>query len=263
MLIKEVELTTNRLPSKWVEEFFKVLIVYSIGMYVVEELVTGTEHSKEGWPGFLWSERIVAVLLTAEYLLRWSHAGNKLRYPFSFMAIVDFMAVVPFYIGFFVGDETLHLIRTLRVLRLLKFYRYSAGLQLLAIGFYRAREELKALGFATLVLVLVSQAAIYECERSVQSDKFESLDDAFWFTCVTVTTVGYGDLSPQSTAGRLVSIITFVTGITLFGTFTAVMGSAFASVLREQIAMLDAVMSDTSSKCEDHSLAHESQPESV
>jgi len=85
--------------------------------------------------------------------------------------------------------------------------------------------------------VLVSQAAIYECERTVQKDKFSSLDDAFWFTCVTVTTVGYGDISPETTAGRIVSIMTFVTGITLFGTFTAVMGSAFASVLREQIAL--------------------------
>ena len=151
------------------------------------------------------------------------------------MALVDLMAVVPFYIGFFSSSQSLHLVRTLRILRAFKFYRYSVGLQLLARGFYRAKEELKALGFATFVLVFLSHAAIYECEHAYQPDAFGSLDDAFWFTCVTVTTVGYGDLYPVTSAGRVVAILTFVTGITLFGTFTAVMGSSFATALREQL----------------------------
>lgn len=227
-------INTNQLPSRRMEAFFKLLIVYSIGMYVAEELVAGTEHSKEGWAGLLWSERVVAILFTVEYFLRWYHNRNQRRYPLSLMAIVDLVAFVPFFVGFFVPIATLHLIRTLRILRLLKFYRYSLGLQLLAVGFHRAREQLKALGFATFVLVFVSHAAMYECERYAQPDKFGSLDDAFWFACVTVTTVGYGDIYPVTTAGRIVSMLTFITGVTLFGTFTAVMGSTFAAVLREQ-----------------------------
>ena len=221
----EIRINTNPIPSKRLEEFFKVLIAYSIGMYVVEEIFIGSEHSLET-PALLWSERVVAILLTLEYFLRWYYSKNRLRYPLSFMALVDLAAFVPFYVGFFVPEGTLHLIRTLRVVRLLKFYRYSTGLQILALGFYRAREQLKALGFATFVLVFVSQGAMYECERYAQPDKFGSLDDAFWFACVTVTTVGYGDVFPVTGIGRFVAMITFVTGITLFGTFTAVMGSS-------------------------------------
>ena len=234
--LSEFHIQTNELPSKRLETLFKSLIAYSIGMYVLEEMIAGTEHSKEGWPGFLWSERIVALLFTVEYGLRWYYSENRKRYPFSLMALVDLVAFLPFYVGFLVSEHSLHLIRTLRILRLLKFYRYSLGLQLLAIGFFRARAQLKSLGFATFVLVFTSHAAIFECERYAQPELFNSLDDAFWFTCVTVTTVGYGDMYPVTTAGRIVSVLTFVTGITLFGTFTAVMGSAFASVLRQQLS---------------------------
>jgi len=115
MLINEVQVDTHRLPSRRMEEFFKVLIVYSVGMYVVEELAAGTEHSREGWLGLLWSERIVAVLFTFEYFLRWFYSENRRRYPFSLMAMVDLLAFLPFFAGFFVTNDTLHLIRTLRI----------------------------------------------------------------------------------------------------------------------------------------------------
>ena len=230
----ELLISTNRLSSKSLERFFHSLIWCSIALYVAEEMLAQTEHTREGHPGFLWTERMTASLFTIEYFLRWRESKNRLRYPFTLMALVDLIAVIPFYVGFFVPESALHLIRTLRILRLLKSYRYSAGLQLLALGFYRVREQLKALGFATFVLIFASHAAMYECERHAQPESFRTIGDAFWFTCVTVTTVGYGDMFPITSAGRVVAMLTFVLGTTLFGTFAGVMGSAFAAVLREQ-----------------------------
>jgi len=225
---------TNKLKSKGLENFFYVLVWVSIVLYIAEELFAKTEHTREGHPGFLWIERFIAGFFTIEYFLRWKESKDRLRYPFSLMAFVDLIAILPFYIGFFVPESQLHLIRTLRILRLLKSYRHSEGLQLLAIGFFRVRKQLRALFFATFVLVFASHAAIYECERHAQEDKFASIGDALWFTCVTITTVGYGDLYPITAAGRIVAILTFVCGTTLFGTFAGVMGSAFATVLQEQ-----------------------------
>lgn len=236
-------LNAKRLPYPRLESLFQLLIWYSIGTYVIEEVIADTEHSREGWPGFLWSERIVALLFTLEYFLRWHHSRHPSRYPCSFMGIVDLISILPFYIGFFVPVHRLHLIRTLRILRLLKLYRYSPGLQLLALGFYRARDQLRAIAFAIFVLVFASQAAMYEAERYAQPEVFESLDDSFWFTCVTVTTVGYGDIYPITPAGRIVALITFILGVTLVATFTGVMGSAFASVLREKLEYEEAMAS--------------------
>ncbi len=227
-------LAINLIPSEIVEAFFKLLVVYSIAMYIVEELLVGSEHSLQT-PVLLWSERLVAILMTVEYFLRWSYCQNKWRYPLSLMDLVDLVAVLPFYVGFFVPEGTLHLIRTFRILRLLKFYRYSTGLQILAFGFWRVRHQLQALGFATIVLLFVSQGAMYECERHAQPEIFGDLGDAFWFACVTVTTVGYGDMFPVTTMGRIIAMATFVAGITCFGTFTAMMGSAFATTLKQEM----------------------------
>jgi voltage-gated potassium channel len=122
----------------------------------------------------------------------------------------------------------------MRTLRLLKLYRYSRGLQLLARGFNQALDQLKALGFAVFVTAFASQGAMYEAERYAQPETFGSLIDSFWFTVVTVTTVGYGDMYPITLAGRIVAILTFITGITLVATFTGVMGSSFAVVFQEE-----------------------------
>ena len=225
----------NLLPSSTLEAIFRYLVWYSVGMYFVEEVWLGTEDSLQGPPFFLWSERVVAILFTIEYLLRWKVDNRKKSYPFTLSAIIDFLAIVPFYVGFFVTREHLHLVRTMRILRLLKFFRYSRSLQLLAVAFYRARSHLQALGFAVLVLVLFSHAAIYEAERYVQPDKFGSAFDAIWFSCVSITTVGYGDIAPITPLGRIVTMITFVAGIMIFGTFAAVMNTSFAEMLEENL----------------------------
>ena len=225
----------NLLRSKPLEVLFRYLVWYSVGMYFVEEIWLGTEDSLQGPAFFLWSERLVATLFTVEYLLRWKVDSEKRRYPFTLSAIIDFVAIIPFYAGFFVPREHLHLVRTLRILRLFKFFRYSRSLQLLAVAFYRVRRHLNALGFAVLVLVLFSHAAIYECERTAQPEKFATAFDAIWFSCVSITTVGYGDIFPVTVIGRIVTMLTFVAGIMIFGTFAAVMNSSFAELLEQEL----------------------------
>ena len=222
----------DRLPPAW-ERLFRILIWYSLMMYLIEDIVMGTEHSHEGWAGFLWSERLVAVLFTVEYIMRWRHAGNRARYPFTGMAIIDLISVLPFYAGFIASESSLHMIRTLRILRLLKEFRYSRGLQLIMRGFDRVKDQLRALAFGLSVLLAVSTAAMYEAERGAQPEAFGSLLDSLWLTCVTVTTVGYGDMYPVTTAGRVICLLTFIAGVSLFATFTAVMGSAFVSIWEE------------------------------
>jgi voltage-gated potassium channel len=104
-------------------------ILYSLATYIIEIQFVGSEHSRQGPSFFLWSERTVAVLFTLEYGLRWLSARDRRRYPLTALAIVDLLAILPFYIGFLVDLRVLRLIRTLRLLRLLKLYRYNAALQ--------------------------------------------------------------------------------------------------------------------------------------
>ena len=226
----------DSLPEKQ-EGWLQIAIGASLFLFVAE-LSTGTRNSYESHWCFLWGERFLALVFTAEYIARMMAASNRLKYALSLPGIIDLVSIIPFYIGFFVDTDMLRRVRTLRVLRVLKCYRYSTALQSLGLAFYRAREQLKAIAFALGVVTLFSMAAMYECEIDEQPEQFASLFDSFWFTAVTITTVGYGDISPATTAGRIVAIATFLSGLILFATFASVMTTSFTTALDERLGDL-------------------------
>ena len=219
------------------EFFIQAVIFYSLGTYFIELEFAGTEHSKEGWQFFLWSERVVAVIFTIEYLIRWICAKDRLRYPFTPMAIVDLLAVLPFYIGFMVDLRVLRLVRTLRILRLFKFYRYNEALRSFVISFNKIRRELQVIGVAIMFLVFLSATIEYEFERTAQPEMFTKYSDAIWWSVITLTTVGYGDMYPITIGGKITAIVTLVIGLGIFGTFLSLIGSAFMETLQSKTSI--------------------------
>jgi voltage-gated potassium channel len=211
------------------------------------ELSTGSENSHQSHRIFLWVERVVASVFTIEYLMRWKK--NK-KYPLTALGLIDLLAIFPFWIGFFVPAEWLGIVRSLRVLRLFKFFRYSRGLQLVAIGFRRAFDQIKYLCFPVVIAILFSTVAMYEAEHAAQPKAFESLFDAFWFTMVTATTVGYGDISPTTVIGKVIAMVTFVSVLSLFAGFIGVIGSALSKILDEEV---DPTVDPVSEYVETHS----------
>lgn len=104
------------------EILIKLLVLYSVGSYLIE-VGTGTENSYESHWFFLWSERIVACIFSLEYIARFRPQENKPgKYILSPLGIIDLLSVLPFWLGFFVPLDWLSMIRTLRILRLLKFF---------------------------------------------------------------------------------------------------------------------------------------------
>jgi len=218
------------------DSFLKYLVVLSIGLYLAE-ISTGARDSYEAHTAFLWAERIIACIFTIEYFLRWyDDATDQFgwHYPQSWLGLVDLISIAPFWIGFFVPVQALHFVRTFRIFRLLKFFRYSRSLQLLALGFYRAWHHLKALGFSMLIIGLFCTVAMFEVEKDAQPDKLATIFDALYFTSVTVTTVGYGDISPITTLGRIVAMTTFFFALSIFAGMLGVLGNSFVKVLEEE-----------------------------
>lgn len=219
------------------DPFFKFLILTGTALYLLETS-TGSVDSYHSHSMFLWMERLVAVIFTVEYCLRWADDASDeygWHYPHSMLGIIDLVSILPFWIGFFSPLSWLHLIRTFRVFRLLKFFRYSRSLQLVALGFYRAVPALKPLVFSQLVIGLFCTVFIHEVESVAQPDKFGSLFDSAYFTMVTVATVGYGDLTPITILGRLITMFTFVTALAIFAGILGVLGSSFFKVMEEEI----------------------------
>ena len=215
------------------DKLSSVLVVFVILLYYIEEMMIGSEHSLEGPWVFLWVERLFALFFTYEFVVRWKENRWKWRYLFSPIAIIDLISILPFYVGFVVAAEYLHLIRTLRILRLLKLIRFLPGVSLLGMAMIRAWPQVRTIMFVQLIVTMFSTAAIYECERDLPGTSFTGLFDSIWFTAVTVTTVGYGDITPSSPTGRLIALGTFVTGLILFGVFAGMIGGAVTEVLEE------------------------------
>lgn len=190
----------------------KPLIVISIVLFLLEtelSLQNGWTNSHESPWYYLWSERLIAVFFTFEIFVRWwrsnpsYYGAPDTSYPLNIWGLIDFIAIVPFWVGFICPVQYLGLVRTLRILRALKFFRYSRGLQLTALKFYRAYHNLKGLVFSVGIMWLFFAIVCLELERKAQPEHFGSILDVVWFTIVTGTTVGYGDASPSTLYGKI------------------------------------------------------------
>lgn len=148
-------------------------------------------------------------------------------------AIIDFIAIAPFVLGFFL-DLNLRTLVLLRLLRLFKLGRYSTGFQSLIEAVRRERQALLASFLVLFSVVLIAASLAYIAERSVQPEAFGSIPAAVWWALETVTTVGYGDVIPKTLPGRIIGGLTMMTGILMIALPVAIIGSSFTEVVRQR-----------------------------
>jgi len=220
--------------KRWFEVLSLALVLYSSVVYFMEFELTEAERVQPGLGFWLWNERLLLVAFSSEYLFRWYHARNRARYPFSLLAVLDLLAIVPSLVGVAVNFRSLKLLRTLPLLRLFKLYRYNTALQKVMHGFREVKEELAVVGFVAVIVVVFSSMAMHQFEHEVQPEKFKHLTDSIWWSVVTLSTVGYGDMYPVTLGGRMVAMVTMVVGIGIFGTFISLIGGSFVSTMRER-----------------------------
>lgn len=211
------------------DKIIGLLIVYSVVMFFVEIEIRGIDTPSSGF--FLWNERVVACIFTIEYFVRWF---NNRKYPSTAHSFIDLAGFLPFWIGFFVPIQDLKWVRVLRMLRLLKFHRYNGALKHLANACKGVKEELKLLGFISITIIVAFSIIVFEIERDVKDTKFTKLSDSVWWTVVTLTTIGYGDVYPLTTLGRIFACLLMFFGVGIFGTFISLMGSSLVTIFREE-----------------------------
>ena len=195
-------------------------------------------------PLFAGIELVSIYIFTIEYALRvWSCVEDRryrqpwwgrLRFVFSPLALIDLLAVLPFYLS--LGLLDLRFLRLVRLLRLLKVTRYVRALHVIGQVVRRKRAELLVtLGMIGLILLLVS-SVMYSIESVAQPDKFGSIPATMWWGVATLTTVGYGDVYPITAAGKVFSSIIAVLGLGLFAIPTGILASGFSEQLQERRA---------------------------
>lgn len=200
---------------------------------------------------FLWFEIFSVTVFSLEYLGRvWScvetyryraPVWGRLRWSVTPLAIIDLLAVLPSLLPAMGLDlRMLRGVRLFRLFRILKMTRYSRSLHMMGRVFRRASTELTVTLSALGLILLVASSIMYYAEHTVQPDKFSSIPSAMWWGVVTLTTLGYGDVYPVTSFGRVMGGLFAISGILLIAIPTAILGAAFAAEMRDDDADADA-----------------------
>ena len=223
------------IASRAFNAFIVTLILLNVAAMIVESIDsvrTAFHHY------FLVFEIISVVVFSVEYLLRlWSCVEEKqyqhpllgrLRFAATPLAIVDLLAVLPFYVPFLHVDlRMLRLLRIMRIMRLAKLGRYSESLQTLGRVFTAKKEQLASTIFILLILLVIASCLMYYVEHDAQPERFSNIPATMWWAVTTLTTVGYGDVCPVTALGKFVASIIAILGIGMFALPTGILGAGF------------------------------------
>lgn len=181
-----------------------ILIVLNV-LAIMFESVSSIKHE---YGNKLYIFNVFSVIVfTIEYFLRIiAHKKNRIKYIFSFYAIVDLLAILPFYIPFLIRLDLryLRILRLLRVFRIFKTAKYSNSLNFLIDVLIDKKKELGITLFIASILMLVSTFLVYFFENPTQPNVYTDLFTSVWWSLATLTTVGYGDIYPVTMMGKLI-----------------------------------------------------------
>ncbi|TKG88369.1 ion transporter [Puteibacter caeruleilacunae] len=219
-----------------------VLILASVTTIVLQSV----PEIDAAYHDFFISFNIFSVIVfSIEYLLRLyvsdlTHpAKNRFRSALKFITsgygIIDLLAILPFYLPFFMKVDLrfLRAVRLTRFLRILKVNRYNDSLGLIWSVVKEKKEELAVTGFLTFLVLLLSSFIMYYVEGKVQPDKFPNILSSFWWAVATLTTVGYGDVYPITAVGKFISGVIALLGIGIVALPTGIIGSGFMEKVSE------------------------------
>ncbi len=209
----------------------QALIVLSLIAFSIETLPDLPESTRRWLRVF---EVACIAVFTAEYLLRIAVADRKLRFAFSFFGLVDLVAILPFYLASGLDLRSLRALRLLRLFRAFKLLRYGRAIQRLQRAFVIAKEELVLFACVTLLLLYFSAVGIYYFENQAQPEAFRSVFDGLWWAVTSLTTVGYGDMYPVTTGGRLFTFVVLMLGLGVVAVPTGLVASALSQAREEE-----------------------------
>jgi voltage-gated potassium channel len=229
--------------SHFVDVFILTLIFLNAAAVVFESVDLLRERYAVWFRSF---ELFSLVAFTIEYVLRlWScttapqfgsPVAGRLRFVFRPMNVVDFLAFVPFYLPFLHADlRVLRVFRLLRIFRVARLGRYSGSLGSLGQVLQQKKEELLVAALVMLMLVLTASSLMYMVENAAQPEKFPDIPATMWWAVATFTTVGYGDVYPITSAGKLLGSLVSILGI-VFALPTEILGAAFVEQRQHQQA---------------------------
>ena len=198
------------------------------------------------YPVFHWTEHISVTIFIIDYLMRWMTADYKLKkgvlsfvlYPFTFMAIIDLLSIIPAFNVIGDGFKLFRITRLFRIMRLFKVIRYTDKLDLLVNVIRKERQVLGAVLVVAAFYVFVTALIMFNVEPQINpitgEPTFNSFFDALYWATVTLTTVGYGDVCPVTSIGRFVSMLSSIFGVAIIALPSGILTASYLDELRNR-----------------------------
>lgn len=230
----------NYLPSK----IFDILIIIMIAISMISIIlstfdsipkqITILNKYLEYITIFVFSIEYVLRIWTSDILYNCGKIKSRIKFICSFMAIIDLLSILPFYLTFIDLDlRLLRMLRLTRMLRIFKLNRYTTALNTVSNVLKNKKDQLISSMFVVIVLMMISSILMYYCEHDVQPKVFDNAFSGFWWAIATLTTVGYGDIYPITTLGKILSAFLALLGIGLVAVPTGIISAGFSEQIEE------------------------------
>ena len=217
--------------------YFDLALIWLILLSVATVILESIRGVREQYGSLLYAlEWVFTILFTIEYSLRLLSVRHPLRYARSFFGVIDLLAIIPTYLSVFLpGSQYLlviRILRLLRVFRLLKLSEYVMEADTLRRALRASRRKISVFISAVVLLVVIIGAMMYVIEG--ESNGFTSIPVSIYWAIVTLTTVGYGDLSPKTPLGKMLASIVMVIGYGIIAVPTGIVSVELAHAVREK-----------------------------
>jgi len=232
--------STPALVFYYVTGFF---IAVSVIANIVETVPCGTIGTSEIMKPcgelhpkiFFCLDTACVTIFSVEYLMRLFAAPNRCKFLRSVMSIIDVVAILPYYIGLTITDNedvsgAFVTLRVFRVFRIFKFSRHSQGLRILGYTLKSCASELGFLLFSITMAIIIFATVMFYAEKGLEGTTFVSIPAASWYTIVTMTTLGYGDMVPRTIAGKLFGSLCSLSGVLVIALPVPVIVSNFGRI---------------------------------
>lgn len=223
-----------------------LIIVMILANAVILVLQSISEIQNEYGTYFTSFNYFSITFFTIEYILRtWCITCNpkynkpvlgRLKYSLTIVQIIDLLAILPFYLtmAHIIDFRMLRILRLFKLLRIFRITRYISALNIIFLVVTRKAAELTISFVLLAFLLLISSTAMYYIEHAAQPTKFSSVPDAMWWSVITLSTVGYGDVYPITPLGKVIGGLIAVIGLGFFAMPTGILTSGFSEVVAEQ-----------------------------
>jgi voltage-gated potassium channel len=220
---------------------FDVVLLIVIVMSIIVVMLDSVGEIHDSFPRqLIIAEWIITILFTAEYVARLACVQRPWRYARSFYGVVDLLAVLPTYLSvFFAGSQSLLIIRALRLVRVFRIFKlshYISEAKALMTALRATRERVTVFLVVVFTLTLIIGAAMYLIEGGQPDTQFTSIPRSVYWAIVTMTTVGYGDIAPQTVVGQSLAAGVMILGYALIAVPIGVFSAEILSVKKQRVS---------------------------